>query len=298
MPLAPPLTTEASQLLVSCFGRDADPAADAGGPSADTLPGTTGSVESLFVRRASAIESLGMPSEERPVTRPTDIGLLSDAAHELRSPLAYLQGYGELIARGRITGAELRQIGERIRVQANRLSETVDEILALAQIEAHRGANFKLRLHSVEQLIADALDALGPDRSERVEVILTSGTSPSVWVDRAQICRALVNVFDNACKYSLTSTPITTRIVVHPGSDTSHPRVSLQVADRGMGIGRRDTQRVFERFFRAEAVSTLPGSGLGLAITEQIIRLHRGKIRLRSRLGRGTVVSIVLPLGS
>ncbi len=296
MPLAPPLTTEASPLLASCFGRDADPAANAEGSSADALPGTTGSVESLFVRKPSAIQSLGMPSDERPVTRPTDIGLLSDAAHELRSPLAYLQGYGDLIAKGRITGAELRQIGERIRVQANRLSETVDEILALAQIEAHQGANFKRHFHSAEQLIADALDALGPDRSERVEVILPLGTSPSVWVDRAQICRALVNVFDNACKYSLSSTPITTRMVLHPGSDTSTPRVSLQIADRGIGIGPLDARRVFTRFFRAEAVSTLPGSGLGLAITEQIVRLHGGRIRLRSRLGIGTVVSIVLPL--
>jgi signal transduction histidine kinase len=295
MPLAPPVTTEASQLLASCFGHHAQPASDAGRQSGDALP-DIGSEKPLFVLRTSDNESLGMPSDERPVTRPTDIGLLSDAAHELRSPLAYLHGYGDLIARGRITGDELRQIGERIRVQASRLSETVDEILALARIEAHRGANFKLRLHPIDQLIADALDMLGPERSERVEVHLHPGIVPSVRVDHAQICRALVNVFDNASKYSLSSTPITTRMVLHPGSDTSTPRVSLQIADRGIGIGPRDARRVFERFFRAEAVSTLPGTGLGLAITEQIIRFHGGRIRLRSRLGIGTVVSIVLPL--
>lgn len=230
-------------------------------------------------------------------TLQNEVDLLSDAAHELRSPLASLKGYGDLIAKGRVAGIELQRIGERIRMQANRLSETVDDILALAQIEAHRGANFKLRLHSVEQLLADALDALGPERSERIEVMLPSEAVPAVWVDRAQMTRAFLNVLDNACKYSPENETIDVRITLLGGVNASSPRVSIRVADRGIGIDRRDACRAFERFFRAESVSILPGSGLGLAITEQIIRLHRGSVRLRSRLGVGTIVSILLPLG-
>jgi hypothetical protein len=82
-----------------------------------------------------------------------------------------------------------------------------------------------------------------------------------------------------------------------PASIDAPSSVSIHILDRGVGIDRRDARRVFERFFRAEAVSNLPGSGLGLAITEQIIRLHRGSVRLRSRRGVGTVVAILLPMG-
>jgi signal transduction histidine kinase len=225
------------------------------------------------------------------------VDLLYDAAHELRSPLAYLKGYGELIANGRIEVADLRRIGERIRLQASRLSETVDDILELARIEAHGGANFKLRLHSISQLMGDALDALGPERSERIEIQLPSGSIPHVWVDRSKLCRALVNVFDNACKYSPSDTPITVRIGVRGGAGGVPTRVSGHVRDHGLGMERKDAQRAFERFFRAKSDSALPGSGLGLAITEQIIRLHRGRVSLRSRRGVGTIVSIVVPVG-
>jgi len=176
------------------------------------------------------------------------VDLLYDAAHELRSPLAYLKGYGELIANGRIEVADLRRIGERIRLQASRLSETVDDILELARIEAHGGANFKLRLHSISQLMGDALDALGPERSERIEIQLPSGSIPHAWVDRSKLCRALVNVFDNACKYSPSDTPITVRIGVRGGAGGVPTRVSVHVRDHGLGMERKDAQRAFERF--------------------------------------------------
>ena len=233
-----------------------------------------------------------------PSAKPSSkVDLLCDAAHELRSPLAYIKGYGELIASGRIDETDLRRIGERIRLQASRLSETVDDILELARIEAHRGANFKLRLHPITQLMSDALDALGPERSERIEIRLPSDSIPPLWVDRSKLCRALLNVFDNACKYSPGDTPITVRIGVRGGASGVPTRVSVHVRDHGLGMERADAQRAFERFFRAESVSALPGSGLGLAITEQIIRLHRGRLSLHSRRGIGTIISILLPVG-
>lgn len=201
-----------------------------------------------------------------PAHSSSEVDLLSDAAHELRSPLAYLKGYGELIANGRIAGADLRRIGERISLQASRLSETVDDILELARIEAHRGATFKLRHHSITQLMGDAVDALGPERSERIEIWLPPSPLPPVWVDRGKLCRALLNILDNACKYSSVDAPITARISVR-GEPVGVPtRVSIHIRDQGVGMERKDAQRAFERFFRAESISALPGSGLGLAI--------------------------------
>lgn len=254
--------------------------------------------KSASIRSTSSTRSVGKDDSGAPRRdmRPNEIGLLNDAAHELRSPLACLRGYGDLIADGRVAGDELRVLGERIRLQARRLSETVDDILELAQIDAHRGANFNLHPHPVERLIADALDALGPERSERVEVLVPEHPLPALWVDRSKLTRALLNLLDNACKYSPAHAPVILRVGLRGGSPTNPKHLSFHVRDHGTGISPEDTRRVFDRFFRAARTSELPGSGLGLPISRQIAQLHHGALRLRSQLGAGTIASLVLPL--
>jgi len=223
-----------------------------------------------------------------------DIDLLSDAAHEIRSPLARLKGYGDLLAHGQVSSAEIQRLGERIRMQANRLADTVDDILELARIEAFGGNNLRLHPTDPKALILDVLDGLSFEDSERISVICTTESLPPVMVDRARISRALVNVLDNACKYSPPGHPITIRTSLRrPTPSTGW--VAIHIRDHGIGIGEEDAGRAFERFFRSETVIKQPGSGLGLAITEQIVRLHKGKIRLRGRPGRGTVAALLLP---
>jgi signal transduction histidine kinase len=247
------------------------------------------------------VPQIGLPEQlshlrtewQRSVQR-RDIDLLSDAAHEIRSPLARLKGYGDLLAHGQVSTDEIQGLGERIRRQAERLAGTVDDILELAQIEAHGGRNFRLRETDLHALIIDVLDSLPVEQSERISVIHTEEPLPPVLVDRARISRALANVLDNACKYSVPGRPITVRASLRrPAPEAVW--IAIHVRDQGIGINEEDSRRAFERFYRAEAVCQQTGSGLGLAIAEQIVRLHRGRIQLRGRLGQGTIAALMLP---
>lgn len=233
------------------------------------------------------------PVPAMPVQR-SKIDMLSDAAHEIRSPLARLQGYGELLEHGRIPSGEIQAIGERIRRQASRLASTVDDILELARIEAHGGRNFRLRPTNAQALILEVLDGMPVDESERISLVHTAEPLLPVMVDPSRMGRALINLFENACKYSPPGRPITVRISLRRPSPTA-PWVAIHVRDHGMGISQEDASRAFGRFYRSEAVSSVPGSGLGLAIAEQIVRLHDGRIQLRGRCGSGTIASLMLP---
>jgi len=236
-------------------------------------------------------------TEPAQFSAPARIDFLCDAAHEIRSPLACLKGYGDLLARGNVAAGDLQHIGERIRRQATRLSETVEDILELTEIDAHRGANFRFGRVAVEPILYDALDAIEPGRGERIQIAIRGGLLPSIMADPARLSRALVNVLDNALKYS--DCPHQVTLSANHGrrrGTRTRPCVSIRIHDRGIGMAADDARRAFERFFRAQAVADRPGTGLGLAISQQIVRLHQGEIKLRSRLGFGTVVSITLPV--
>lgn len=224
------------------------------------------------------------------------INLLHDAAHEIRSPLACLKGYGDLLTRGDLSRDDLHDIGERIRRQAARLSETVEDILELTEIDAHCGANFRFRTTDVESILHDALDAIEPERSERVEIRIRNAPVPQMLADPARLTRALINVLDNALKYSDGRRRVTLSARAEFKNDNrGGPHLLIRVHDRGIGMSESDARQAFKRFFRSQAVSHLPGTGLGLAIAQQIVRLHRGELKLTTRLGYGTVVTMSLP---
>lgn len=229
-----------------------------------------------------------------PYTDRRVVDMLNDAAHEIRSPIARLKGYADLLACGALPAEDLPGLGRRMQDQASRLAATVDDILELARIDACGGLNSQLRLASPRAIVEDALNGLDPGELDRIALVAPALPLPPLLVDDRRIVRALLNILENACKYSPAGRPIRISIAVRRRASRTSA-IAIHVRDQGVGISASDASHAFERFFRSESVKDQPGSGLGLAIAERIIHLHRGQIRLRGRLGLGTIVSILIP---
>jgi two-component system sensor histidine kinase KdpD len=142
----------------------------------------------------------------------------------------------------------------------------------------------------VQDLIGSALGQIEnrlADRKVRVEV---SPELPLVSLDFVLIVHALVNLLDNALKYSPDGSPLEIRAQIDAGE------IQISVLDRGIGIPPGDLSRVFDKFYRVHRPEHVTGTGLGLAISKGIIEAHKGRIWAANRPGGGTIVTLALPL--
>ena len=227
--------------------------------------------------------------------------LLHSVSHDLRTPLvAITVAFSNLeLADERLDEATRRALARTGRQEAERLNRLVGNLLDISRIEA--GA-LKLALEpcDVEEAIGAALDRLAPERDERPASMATVDERPvgvemprdlaPVPMDLALMVQALVNVLDNAVKYSPDGSQID--ISVHEADEL----VLIQVADRGPGIPPGETDHIFERFYRVERPDATHGTGLGLAISKGIVEAHGGRIWAEARPGGGMIVTIGLPL--
>jgi two-component system sensor histidine kinase KdpD len=217
--------------------------------------------------------------------------LLAALSHDLRTPLTVLVGLAESLC---LTKPELsavqRETAEAITEEAHRMSALVSNLLDMARIESG-GVKLNLEWQPLEEVIGTALDATrGILKQHRIEVRLPPGL-PLVRFDALLIERVLVNLLENAAKYSPAGSTVT--IAAEVVADD----LSVSVSDNGPGlpIGREDA--VFEKFTRGHRESATPGVGLGLAICRAIIESHGGKIHGLNRAGGGASFNFTLPLG-
>lgn len=211
--------------------------------------------------------------------------LVADAGHELRTPLSSLRANVALLRRSRKSGRELRA-GEEERLlfdiesQAVELSELIGELSELASPDSSDPVLQPVRFdETVERAV---------DRARRRSVGHEFVVALEPWVldgDAASLERAVVNLLDNAVKFS----PQDSRIEVRLSEGT------LTVADQGPGLLPGDEERVFERFWRAPRARALPGGGLGLSIVREVATRHLGSVSLTSRAFGGAVATLVLP---
>jgi len=215
----------------------------------------------------------------------------SALAHELRTPLAALRGEIELALREPgISPARQDAYGSQIE-EIDHLTRLIDQILTLARAEA---GQIRLTVAPVDlgQLAASLVDQLQP-LAEARSIDLSCDPVDAVIVqgDPAWLKRLLLNLLDNALKY----TPAGGRVSVRVSRLGDRARIDVQ--DTGAGLSPADLPRVFERFFRADPArsSSLPGAGLGLNLVQWIVAQHRGQVTVQSRLGQGSTFSVTLP---
>ncbi len=221
---------------------------------------------------------------------------VSNVSHELRTPLALIRLYAETLELGRITTPDKKQQYYRIiRKESERLSALINNILDFSRIEAGR-KEYEFRDTDIAELVRNTLDSYryqieqqGFAFEENIDPNL-----PAVPVDREAIARALVNLVNNALKYSCEQKFLGVKLYRENGV------VKLEVADHGIGIARRDQSKIFEKFYRAgdPLVHNTKGSGLGLSLVRHITQAHGGDISVESTPGKGSKFILSLPLNS
>jgi signal transduction histidine kinase len=215
---------------------------------------------------------------------------LAIASHELRTPLTSVIGYlSTLSGEGTNGDEQLRAefVSGALR-QAHHLKEVVENLLTASLIERDRFelSLAPLRLHDVAQA---AVAALGP-RGARVRLRIPEGLRPVI-SDRRAVTQILVNLLDNALKFSSQDSPCTL------GARNTDDGLLFWVKDKGIGISEADLGQVFDRFYQADgsATRTQGGLGLGLSVVSQLLRQLGGKIEVNSRPGKGSSFEVWLP---
>ena len=219
---------------------------------------------------------------------------VSNVSHELRTPLALIRLYAETLELGRINTVEKKhEYYSIIRKESERLTALINNILDFSRSEAGR-KEYDFRETDIAELVRNTLDSYrfqieqqGFALDEQIE----SGI-PRVRVDREAIARALVNLVNNALKYSDNEKFLGVKLY------REQSVLKLEVSDRGIGIERHEQARIFEKFYRTcdPLVHNTKGSGLGLSLVRHITHAHGGEVEVESTPGRGSTFTLSLPL--
>ena len=220
------------------------------------------------------------------------VDFVANASHELRTPLATLIGFIETLQDEAAVDPATRQRFVGIMAgEALRMRDLLDDLMSLSRIEAER---FALPRDTVDlrPLIGEVRAALKPIAGGRSIRLENRAGETLVGGDRSQFAQMLTNLIVNALKYGRAETPVRIRL-----DDAGPDLLRLSVIDKGDGIAAEHVPRLTERFYRVDPGRSrqVGGTGLGLAIVKHIVLRHRGRLEIRSRLGVGTRVEVLLP---
>ena len=225
---------------------------------------------------------------------------VANVSHEMRTPLTAIQGYAEtLLDDPPNDPRKARQFLHVVKRHSERLGRLIDDLLALSDLEM---GNVSLRMQQVvaKPLVERVLE-LFRDRANRKRIRIRAHVdahTPHVLGDEDRLQQLLINLVDNAVKHTPEHGEVRVEARFEPGSDgNGGPRAALTVSDTGCGIPEKDLPRLTERFYRVDKARSreLGGTGLGLAIVKHIAQAHGGELKIESRLGKGTRVSVYLP---
>jgi len=228
----------------------------------------------------------------------TRADFVANVSHELRTPLTAIRGYAETLLGGALRdpdhAAEFVGVIQR---HSERLTRLIDDLLTLSDLELGR-TEIRPRPLSVAELVPPPIEMLRQKAEERnVEVHAdVADRLPPVLGDRDRLEQVLINLIDNAIKYSGEGSRV--RVVARALDGEQPPAVEIAICDDGIGIPEKDIPRLTERFYRVDRARSreLGGTGLGLAIVKHIVQAHGGLLGIESTLGRGTTVRVTLPV--
>ena len=220
---------------------------------------------------------------------------VANVSHELRTPIQLIKGFSETLLdapEGGAGGAEqTRHFAEIINKNAVTMENLVNDLLNLSRIE--NGSHPAMEEQEIAPLIEEAVSALGFQAEKKHIALLTecpAGLAAQVY--GPYIVQALVNLLDNAVKYSGEASRVWVCARAEGGGT-----LTLEVRDEGQGIPAEHQERIFERFYRIGRGRGTGGTGLGLSIVRHIALIHNGTVELHSRAGAGAAFRICLPLG-
>lgn len=220
----------------------------------------------------------------------------ANVSHELRTPMTLIHGFVETLLDGalddRESAARFLQI---IREQTERLDALMDDILSLARLESEDQEPAPMEPLFVHEVLHDSLELCRVRAEERnMTLELAADSQLTAFANRRLLEQAVVNLIDNAVKYSDPGKTI------RVSAERRGRWAEITVADEGWGIESRHLPRIFERFYRVDPGRSreLGGTGLGLSIVKHIMQVHHGEVDVESTLGKGSVFRLRLPVAS
>lgn len=274
--------------------------------SNDELGDLAESMNSMSGEIAGLIDNLTGEKEKLRALMDERTNMLSDISHDLRTPVTSIRGFVEALQDGII-----KDETERVRTlsviheESERLSRLVDDLFYLARLES---GEIPVEMSEVDLrgVVASTVEAIRPLAMKRdAEVTLVmddeaAARGAKVIGSSDRLTRAVLNVLDNAVKYSPLGKQVKVSLRIEEPDAQAHPRrrAIVSVADQGAGIAQEDLPHLFERFYRADKARsrTKSGTGLGLSIARFIVEQHGGSIWVESVLGQGATFFIAVPM--
>ncbi len=219
---------------------------------------------------------------------------MANVSHELKTPLALIRLFAETLELGRVPSEDKAQQYYRvINKESQRLTQLINNILDFSRIEAGR-KEYRFAPTDVGLIVNDVLEAYRFQIEQQgftLEVNVADDL-PEVSADKEALGQALLNLVNNAIKYSRDEKYL--RLDVRRDGE----RVVLSVTDRGIGVAKGEQKKIFEKFYRAEnsLVHETKGSGLGLALVQHIMQAHGGSVEIESAPGKGSTFTLVVPI--
>jgi len=220
---------------------------------------------------------------------------VANVSHELRTPVTSIKGFVETLLDGAMNNPqELQRFLQIVAVQTDRLNAIIEDLLTLSRIEQEEEkAEIALGQSPVRGVLETAIEVCRMKAAEKniqLEMNCDAGLTAAVNVPLLE--QAVINLIDNAIKYSYPEQPI------RLSAERANGEIVIHVQDQGCGIGREHLPRIFERFYRVDKARSrkLGGTGLGLAIVKHIAQAHGGRATVESLLGKGSTFSIHLPI--
>lgn len=224
-----------------------------------------------------------------------NVQLISNISHELRTPLTCIKGYAETLLEGAMDdGALCKKFLTIINDEAHRLERLINDLLDLSMIDA-RQIQVRFKDTDLSAMLEQTISVFQPVAIKSNIIVRENIPEklPLISADEDRIRQVLINLIDNAMKYSPAGSTVTV------GADLNAKEVRISIGDMGIGIPENERSRIFERFYRVEQGhngTKSSGRGLGLAIAKYIIEAHGGTLSVDSVVGKGSTFSFTLPL--
>ncbi|MEE2032032.1 sensor histidine kinase [Rhodococcus chondri] len=216
---------------------------------------------------------------------------VANISHELKTPVGAMALLAEALLESTDDPETVRHFGQRVQSEATRLGNMVTELISLSKLQGAEKLP-DLDVVDVDTIVNESLERTGLT-AENAEIDITTDRPSGYEVlgDQSLLVTALTNLIENAIAYSPPGSPVSVSRSLRDG------KIAISVTDRGIGIGKEDQERVFERFFRVDKARSRAtgGTGLGLAIVKHVAANHNGEITLWSKPGTGSTFTLLIP---
>jgi two-component system sensor histidine kinase KdpD len=248
-----------------------------------------GGLVSISIDRAQALEDVSRGEAAKESERLRSL-MIDSITHELRTPLTAIKASATtLLLAGALSADERRDLLEVIDEESDRLNRLVSEAVEMAQLDAQE-VHMSFSAVKVAELVERAVEATTTVLADH-KLKFTLPPLPPMLADIAFLEKVLVNLLENAAKYSAKGSPI------FVSAERRGEMVAISIADRGIGIDISEQSLIFERFYRAPVQShQTSGTGMGLAISRAILEAHHGTLNVTSQVGEGSVFTLTVPI--